>query len=56
MEIEAVKGSANETHCQLCAQISQDIICDACKARVQAEAFENKMKLEKEGRVGKEGS
>jgi nucleotide-binding universal stress UspA family protein len=41
----------NKTLCYLCARPSQDIICEACKIRVQAEAFEQKQKIEKEGRV-----
>ncbi len=39
------------TFCHLCAQPSEDIICEACKIRVQAESFEKKRKAEKEGRV-----
>jgi hypothetical protein len=38
--------------CHLCAQPSQDIICEACKVKVQAEAFEQKKRIEKEGQVG----
>jgi len=38
------------TFCHLCGQPSRDIICEACKIRVQAEAFERKQRLEKEGR------
>lgn len=37
-----------ETYCHLCGRPSRDIICDACKAHVQSEAFEMKMKVEKE--------
>jgi nucleotide-binding universal stress UspA family protein len=37
--------------CHLCARPSQDIICEACKVKIQAEAFEQKRRIEKEGRV-----
>ncbi|MFI5304578.1 MAG: universal stress protein [Nitrospiria bacterium] len=40
-----------KTYCHLCALPSQDIICDSCKAHVRSEAFEMKMKVEKEGKV-----
>jgi nucleotide-binding universal stress UspA family protein len=39
------------TYCHLCGQPAQDIICDACKIRVQTEAFDMKQRVEKEGRV-----
>lgn len=44
-------GKESITFCHLCAQPSQDIMCEACKVRVQAEAFEQKQRIEKEGRV-----
>jgi nucleotide-binding universal stress UspA family protein len=40
------------TFCHLCGKPSQDIACEACKIRVQAEAFDRKQKVEKVGRVG----
>ena len=38
------------TFCHMCGQPSKDIICEACKIRVQAEAIERKRRVEKEGR------
>ncbi len=47
-----IAAGKEETLCRLCAQPSQDIICEACKIKVQAEALEQKQRIEKEGRVG----
>jgi nucleotide-binding universal stress UspA family protein len=41
--------------CRICAAPSLDLICDACKARVQAEALARKRAVEKEGRIGAGG-
>jgi nucleotide-binding universal stress UspA family protein len=38
--------------CTICAAPSPDIICEACKNRVQAEALARKRVIEKEGRTG----
>lgn len=48
---EAIGITRGVTYCHLCAQPSEDIICEACKVRVQAESFEHKRRIEKEGRV-----
>ena len=40
------------TFCHMCGQPSKDIICEACKIRVQAEAIGMKQRAEKEGRSG----
>ncbi|MBI1822221.1 MAG: universal stress protein [Nitrospirae bacterium] len=48
---ELVPPGENLTFCHLCAQPSHDIICDACKVRVQSEAFDMKQRVEKEGRA-----
>lgn len=48
---EDVRAAEGATCCHLCAKPSQDIICEACKIRVQAEAFEKKQRVEKEGRI-----
>jgi nucleotide-binding universal stress UspA family protein len=47
-EVPSVKGM---TFCHLCAQPSDEVICETCKIRVQAEALERKKRVEKEGRV-----
>jgi nucleotide-binding universal stress UspA family protein len=39
------------TFCHMCGQPSKDIICEACKIRVQAEAVGKKRRIEKEGGV-----
>jgi nucleotide-binding universal stress UspA family protein len=49
--IDETPVSKGETFCHLCGQPSQEIICEACKIRVQAEALERKQRIEKEGRV-----
>ena len=46
-----VPKASGVTFCHLCGLPSQDVICEACKIRVQAEAFERKQRVEKEGRV-----
>jgi nucleotide-binding universal stress UspA family protein len=40
------------TFCHLCGRPSVDVLCEACKTKVQAEAVERKWRVEKEGRVG----
>jgi nucleotide-binding universal stress UspA family protein len=37
--------------CHVCSEPAEDIICDSCKAHIQAEAFEQKTKIEKAGKV-----
>ncbi|HXN06454.1 MAG TPA: universal stress protein [Nitrospiria bacterium] len=44
-------GGDLATYCHLCALPSTDVICDACKARVQAEAHDRRQRLEKESRA-----
>jgi nucleotide-binding universal stress UspA family protein len=48
---EMVPSGAKATYCHLCGQPAHDIICEACKIRVQTEAFDSKQRVEKEGRV-----
>jgi universal stress protein A len=48
---EMVPQGAKGTYCHLCGQSALDIICEACKIRVQTEAFDRKQRIEKEGRV-----
>ncbi|MHB8483614.1 MAG: universal stress protein [Nitrospiria bacterium] len=48
---ELVPPGEKLTYCHLCGQPSHDILCDACKVRVQSEAFSMKQRVEKEGRV-----
>jgi nucleotide-binding universal stress UspA family protein len=48
--LEDLPADKGVTFCHLCGQPSKDIICEACKIRVQAEAFERKQRIEKEGR------
>jgi len=49
--MENLPADRGVTFCHLCGQPSKDIICEACKIRVQAEAFERKQRVEKEGRL-----
>jgi universal stress protein A len=37
--------------CHVCSEPSEDIICTSCKAHIQAEAFEQKTKIEKAGKM-----
>jgi nucleotide-binding universal stress UspA family protein len=39
-------------HCLVCAQPSQELICEPCKARIRGEALERKRQEEKPGRKG----
>ncbi|MFI5305005.1 MAG: universal stress protein [Nitrospiria bacterium] len=48
---ELVPPIDKTTYCHLCGQPANDIICDACKVRVQTEAFDMKQRVEKEGRI-----
>ncbi|HLC43123.1 MAG TPA: universal stress protein [Methylomirabilota bacterium] len=41
-----------ELHCLVCAQPSQELICDRCKARIRGEALDRKSKEERAGRRG----
>ncbi|MFZ5863826.1 MAG: universal stress protein [Nitrospirota bacterium] len=43
------------SRCRVCGAPSAEIICDACKTRIQAEAVARKREIEKEGRVGTGG-
>jgi nucleotide-binding universal stress UspA family protein len=45
-------GRERPTRCRICAAPSPDLICDACKTRVQAEALARKRDIEKAGRPG----
>jgi len=46
------QAAGPSTFCHLCGRLSADVLCDACKTKVQAEAVERKWRVEKEGRVG----
>ena len=48
---ELVPPGEKLTYCHLCGLQAHDIICDACKVRVQSEAFDIKRRVEKEGRI-----
>jgi hypothetical protein len=37
-------------HCRVCAQPSEDLICEPCRARIRGEALERKMVEERAGR------
>lgn len=41
----------HEGKCSMCGQPSLDVICDACKAKVQGEALDTKHTIDKEGRT-----
>jgi nucleotide-binding universal stress UspA family protein len=45
-------GRERPTRCRICAKPSSDLICEACKNRVQAEALARKREIEKGGRTG----
>jgi len=38
--------------CRMCGRPAGELICEACKVKVQAEAYARKAEIEKEGRVG----
>jgi hypothetical protein len=40
--------------CMICGKPSESSICESCKAQVQGEAAEKKIKVEKQVRVGSE--
>jgi nucleotide-binding universal stress UspA family protein len=41
-----------QSHCLVCAKLSQNTICDSCKARIQGEAIEQKRREEQPGHRG----
>jgi universal stress protein A len=41
-----------QSHCLVCAKLSQDTICDSCKAHIQGEAIERKRREEQPGHRG----
>lgn len=57
MSVPAAAESKRETvsHCRICGAKSAELICDTCKARMQAEALARKRGIEQEGRVGAGG-
>ena len=46
--------SEKQKKCMLCGKPSNDSICETCKANVQGEAAEKKIKVEKSVRVGEQ--
>jgi len=48
--LKDLPANQSATFCHICGRPSKDIICEACKIRVQAEAMERKRRVEKEGR------
>ncbi len=40
--------------CMICGKVSNESICDSCKVRVQGEAADKKIKVEKSVRVGQQ--
>ena len=48
----AAQATGPATFCHLCGRPSADVLCEACKTKVQAEAVERKWRVEKEGRIG----
>ncbi len=40
--------------CMICAKPSETSICESCKARIQGEAAEKKIKVEKKVMIGSE--
>lgn len=40
--------------CMLCGKPSNETICESCKAQVQGEAADKKIKIEKSVRVGEQ--
>ena len=39
-------------HCIVCAGVTDDLICEACRARIRGEALERKINAERSGRLG----
>ena len=46
--------SEDKKKCMLCGKPSNDSICETCKANVQGEAAEKKIKVEKSVSVGEQ--
>ena len=50
--IQAPAAAAVESHCLVCAQPSENRICESCTARIRGEALERILEDEKAGRRG----
>ena len=46
--------SEKQKKCMLCGKPSNESICEPCKAQVQGEAVDKKIKIEKSVRVGEQ--
>jgi nucleotide-binding universal stress UspA family protein len=46
------RAPVTQQHCMVCAQPSQELVCEPCKAKIRGEALERKSQDEKAGRKG----
>lgn len=46
--------SEKTKRCMVCAKPSEQTICETCKANIQGESLDKKMKVEKKVQVGEE--
>ena len=46
--------SEKTKRCMVCAKPSEQTICETCKANIQGESLDKKMKVEKEVQIGEE--
>jgi predicted amidophosphoribosyltransferase len=44
-------SDAKKQYCSVCGEPAADIICPACKAKIQGEAAHKKQQIEKEGKT-----
>jgi len=46
--------SEKTKRCMVCAKPSEETICETCKANIQGESLDKKMRVEKKVQVGEE--
>jgi len=51
MTQKAKNKTEKKKTCMICGKPSAELICDACKIKIQAEALDKKREVEKEGRT-----
>jgi hypothetical protein len=49
--VQAEEAPAALRQCLVCAAPSEDLICEACRARIRGEALERKLREERAGRL-----
>jgi hypothetical protein len=50
------KGQPKEVPCVVCGKPSPTTICPHCQARIQGEAVDKKIQIEKKGKTEREGA